>query len=149
VSKDIHLSWERYMEALLRIRARVAKGIKIQEHAEDECSVGFCSHTKAQWPDPQDYLWPDEPDRVVPKYRDVGQACPLDRSAQTPISEHNLYPSGCYHSCEFFRPKRVGWLPPRRGRKKKRPVFQQLTRERILALYDEQIRRTAEFCGWG
>lgn len=123
---DINLSRERYLAALIRIRNLIANGLPLDFDDDTTpgakhmyCDWGLCSDKKDAWPDPQDYQWPDQPDRVTPKHRTDSCLCPLDKR-----SKHNG--NGCFYSCRIFQPK-IKNLP---------------TREEVLALYDKKIAET-------
>ena len=66
-------------------------------HKNTECSWGMCQQNKKLWPDPQDYIWPYETDRVAPLRSDC---CPLD--ARGPAKEGELR-GGCFYNCKFFQ----------------------------------------------
>jgi hypothetical protein len=117
------LSDERYLAALIRVRDLIAKGERLVANDSEEignkyteCTWGLCSGDKKAWPDPQDYMWPDQPDRVAPKYRTNRQVCPFRRAPPSA--------NGCFWSCMIFKPKG-------------KPVP---TREEALALYDAKIK---------
>ena len=102
---SMYLSKKRYVEALKRIRKLIAGGL-ILTGCDDttpgdkstQCSWGLCQNDKDHWPDPIDYLWPDEPDRVAPKYLRDKMACPMDKRTYEEISGN-----GCFYSCRFFQ----------------------------------------------
>lgn len=131
MSDHLYMPNERWLEALKRMRARIASGLKLDAVNSDvtgdkytHCSWGMCSHDKEQWPESGDHLWPDqfeERGRVAPRYSIEGQVCPLCAEAK-----HN----GCFYECRVFQ--------RRRGRRGKKP----LARSFVLHLYDEAI---AEF----
>ena len=88
----------------------------------NECSWGMCCREKSYWPDAQDHLWPNDfikNSKIAPKYKDIGQHCPLD--AEPPI---NGKPYGCFYRCLIF------------DKKRKTP-----SRDEVLALYDATIER--------
>lgn len=118
-----NLTLERYIAALKRIRALIASGLPL-DYDDDTttgskhmyCTWGLCSDTKDAWPDPQDYIWPDQPWRVAPKNRETNHTCPFRQAAPSI--------NGCFWSCMIFKAKKHG-LP---------------TREQALALYDAKIK---------
>jgi hypothetical protein len=122
----LHLTQERYIEALQRQRRRILSGeVSLSGHDDEtpgckstECSWGLCSGEKAAWPDAQDHIWPDQFEqsgRVAPLYRRPGQPCPLDQ-------RESNGPSGCFWGCMFFQ-----------GDSRK------LTQEKVIQLYDKRI----------
>lgn len=130
---DIHMPDESYLDALIRIHDIIKNGLRKYGHDDctigcksTECSWGLCMDDKEHWPDPNDYLWPDNPNRVAPKYLTEHQKCPLDMRTN---EEHvNQYPHGCFYSCMFFKGK-------------------QLSKEQALELYAKQIEYTKRRIG--
>ncbi len=125
--KNINLSDDRYLAFLKRMRDLIASGAELKYEDSEEignkythCSWGMCCGDKSGWPDPQDYLWPDQPDRVDIKYSTKRQCCPLSRN-QTESS-------GCFYSCMIFKPN--GEKP---------------TREQAIKLYDDKIKEVEKF----
>ena len=114
MTSSYHLSHERYVAALQRLRAIVAGGAPLKFFdctdlgAKDtQCSWGMCSRQPALWPDAQDHLWPDQFERhgrIAPKYRAAGQLCPMDRATTGPAE-------GCFYRCRVFKP--AGGRPTR------------------------------------
>lgn len=112
---------DRYLAALERIRTLIKLGMELEGYDDttpgcknNECTWGLCAETKRHWPDPQDYLWPDQPNRIAPKYMRNHQACPMDK-------RENPDGNGCFYTCRFFQ-------------KGKNP-----TRDEVLKLYDYRI----------
>ena len=66
-----------------------------------ECTWGLCQQNKKLWPDPQDYKWPHDEDRVAPISRVV--ACPLDTDPDTGMGNN-----GCFYRCGFFNSRKFG-----------------------------------------
>lgn len=116
----------RWQDALRRMRATIARGSKLS--AEDSttigdkyttCSWGMCSDSDAQWPDPDDHIWPhlfERDDRVAPRAAPGG--CPMDK--RTGTDEESRW--GCFYHCRVF------------GKEIKKD-----DRKRALELYDETI----------
>lgn len=99
---EIYLSNERYLAALKRIKGLISAGLILKGQDDGSignkstgCSWGLCMDDKEHWPDSIDYLWPDTPERVVPKYTKVYQACPMDK-------RENPDGNGCFYTCRFF-----------------------------------------------
>ena len=93
---------DRYVVALKRLRTIVEKqdlngyDSRCIGNANNECSWGLCQQNKNLWPDPQDYVWPHDSDRIQPL---DGGACPLDW-------RDDPEESGCFHTCWFFQGKK-------------------------------------------
>ncbi len=124
--KTIHLSDERYLAALKRMRDLIASGHRFTSHDDDSpgnksmaCSWGLCSDDKEAWPDATDHLWPDEfiaRGRVAPLYRQKPHMCPFD-------TREKHTGNGCFYTCLHFK-------------KGVRP-----TKEQALELYDRMISK--------
>ena len=119
----LNLTDKRYLAALERIKVLIVDGLPLQGYDDTtigskntECTCGLCAETKQHWPDPKDYLWPDQPDRIAPKYTHPHQACPMDK-------RENPDMNGCFYTCRFFN-------------KGKNP-----NRDEVIAFYDHRIAR--------
>lgn len=97
----LYLSDKRYLAALKRVKKLIEGGL-ILTACDDttpgchstECSWGLCAADKDHWPEATDYLWPETPGRVAPKYLKDGQGCPMDT--------RNAGGSGCFYHCRVF-----------------------------------------------
>lgn len=128
MSRNIYLSDDRYLAVLKRLRARIANGLPFKAHDDDTpgdkstaCSWGLCSDDRAAWPNAEDHLWPDEftnGGRVAPLYRQRHHRCPIDTRNNADLLKSG---NGCFHTCAHFSKHYT------------------LTREQVLARYDEQI----------
>lgn len=124
------LPLRRYLAVLERLRALIASGIPLGGYDDEgvgckntECTWGLCQQDKATWPDPQDYIWPDQPHRIAPLSAPKGCLCPMDtREVPKVLTIGQERDGGCFYSCRFFK-NRSG-----------RP-----SRERALEFYDARI----------
>jgi len=126
--RQTHLSDERYLAALKRLKAVVAQGVEL--NAEDSTTPGdkyttttwgLCSEDPAHWPDKFDHLWPhsfETEGRVAPLHLAQHQLCPFDKRDKGGVN-------GCFYSCRIFQ----GPKP---------------TREQALELYDMRISQAEE-----
>ncbi|EOE0154449.1 hypothetical protein ACJ8S7_005102 [Klebsiella pneumoniae] len=121
--RNVNLSDKRYLAALERIKVLIVDGLPLKGYDDTtvgckntECSWGLCAQTKQHWPDKEDYLWPEQPNRISPKYTKEYQACPMDKRENPTLN-------GCFYTCRFFN-------------KGKNP-----TRDEAIALYDYRINR--------
>ena len=132
MEKSLHMSDERYLLALKRIRKSIADGGQLTFGNSDsmcdkhnECSWGMCSNDPAHWPDAGDHLWPDlfeKEGRVATLYFKPHQVCPMDRR----MNNGNMDVSdGCFWNCRVFRAGKG----------------QKVTREQALELFDQAIAR--------
>lgn len=128
---DLYMQDERYLAALVRIKALIENGLKLSGYDDTtpgckstECTWGLCQNDKAHWPDPNDYLWPDTPDRIVPKYLTTKQKCPMDKRENNKVTLN-----GCFYTCRFFN-------------KSVNP-----SRETVINLYERQIAYTQKRIG--
>jgi hypothetical protein len=101
--KQIYLSDSQYINALKRLRVIINRDNKptgfdsTDIGAKDtQCTWGLCRHDKVLWPEPKDYLWPEDVNRVVPKYRRSHHKCPLDQCFEAKSG-------GCFYTCAFFQ----------------------------------------------
>ena len=128
-----YLTNERYLIALQRFRAAIAKGNTSLTGFDDntigdkdtQVTWGLCNSEAAMWPDAQDHIWPHlftTEGRSAPLHTATGQGCAFDQNRHSADNP----PYGCFYRCDFFQTKRNTPLP---------------TRETILARYDELIAR--------
>lgn len=114
---------ERYILALKRLRIIVESescsgyDCTVTGMKSTECSWGLCQENKKLWPEPQDYTWPHEEDRIAPLHRGDDYMCPLETKHKGPGWK------GCFYRCAYF------------SKKKKMP-----TREQALQRIDELIK---------
>lgn len=113
----MNLPSKRYEVVLLRQKAKIENGLKLEYYDDDsignkstEVSWGLCS--EAAWPDAEDHLWPDKflaNGRVAPLYRTPEQMCPLDAR----LEKDQVGSTGCFYTCRIFKARRgaVGKLP--------------------------------------
>jgi hypothetical protein len=108
--RDIEMTDEAYLKALLRLRERIEKCNLVYfdddtiGSKDTQCTWGLCCASKEQWPDPEDHLWPDQfikEGRVAPKYRKPYQVCPMD-TRPVPNREAPRR-NGCFYTCLFFQ----------------------------------------------
>lgn len=134
--KPIHLSDERYLAALKRIRGIIVRGYLSLDfndctdigNKSTECSWGLCCDKHSHWPDAEDHLWPSRRnDVVVTLYRKGHHFCPFDRRMRFRNEKTNMG-NGCFYTCMVFH-RGSRSLP---------------TREEAIALYDEAIRMIEE-----
>ena len=121
---NIYLSDEAYLRALERIKKSIENDTILETDDSDiigdkhtHCTWGLCSNLKEHWPDPNDYLWPDQPNRIAPKYRNKKQYCPLD------AEKGKGKQGGCFWTCQIFKFKN------------------KLRKETVLKYYEEAIIR--------
>jgi hypothetical protein len=112
-----------YIATLKRMRDMIAagRGLSYEDSTEignkhTECSWGLCDDTKDLWPDPQFYIWPDQPNRIAPMHRLDAHTCPFRQAKPSA--------NGCFWSCMIFQSGKRNPLP---------------TRDQALALYDAKI----------
>jgi len=98
---DTKMTNDRYLAAIRRVKRLIEGGLILTAHDDTtpgchstECSWGLCTKDKEHWPDALDYLWPENPDRVAPKYLKDGQPCPMDK--------REMGGSGCFYHCRVF-----------------------------------------------
>lgn len=120
---DIWMKDDRYLLLLKRMKDRISQGLELvfwddttQGSKDTHNSWGLCTNDADAYPDTQDHLWPDDPTRHNPKYREAHQACPFDRGQDGSM--------GCFYRCMFFNPE--GPKP---------------TQKEAVHLYEEQINR--------
>jgi hypothetical protein len=103
VSKNLHLTDDRYLAALYRQRDRIIAGAEFAAIDSTtpgdkftEASWGLCTREPEAWPDRDDHLWPEQFDegRIAPKYRTENQPCPMQRKGGG---------TGCFYSCRIFK----------------------------------------------
>lgn len=139
-NRPLRLSDERYLAALRRFRDLVASGQPLEGYDDNttgnkstEVNWGLCSYDPAQWPDPQDHLWPHSfttQGRSAPLYRHEDQPCPFDHARDDDVKPNEVR-NGCFWRCEFFG----------KPRKKLSQTLVTLDRDTILARYDQLIAR--------
>lgn len=140
--RDIYLTDEQHLAALVRMRERIAADVE-PPHFNDsttrgdkhtECSWGQCTDDPTFW-SRDEQLFPDrEPivrhylvrgavvdvGSVSSKYHEKHQLCPFDRRED---GSRKPSPNGCFYTCRVFHPSKP------------------MTKERALALYDATIAR--------
>lgn len=130
VNKRRVLPLRRYLAVLERLRALIAGGLPLGGYDDEgfgykntECTWGLCQQDKATWPDPQDYIWPDNPERIAPLSAPKGCRCPMDTREVPKVQKSGGdIDYGCFYHCRFFQGKKS-----------------RLTREQALELYDARI----------
>lgn len=135
ISRPTRLSDDRYLAALRRFRDLVASGIALEGYDDNttgnkstEVNWGLCSYDPAQWPDPQDHVWPHRfttEGRTAPLYRQENQPCPFDHGRDDDVKPNEVR-NGCFWRCEFFKTRKYGPVP---------------NQDTILARYDQIIAR--------
>ena len=101
--KETHLTHDRYIIALKRIREQIKNGSKLKYKDSNvigdkyiTCSWGLCSMYKKQWPDKEDILRTYSDRRVETKQQDDEQNCPMDSNQTGEVL-------GCFYRCRVFQ----------------------------------------------
>lgn len=113
-----------YIATLKRMRDMIAAGRGL-DYDDDTtigskhmyCTWGLCDDTKDLYPNPEFYIWPDQPNRIAPMHRQDEHTCPFRQAKPSA--------NGCFWSCMIFQ------------RRRKEPM---VTRDRALELYDAKIK---------
>jgi hypothetical protein len=120
--KENHLSHERYIVALKRIKEQIANGSKLRYEDSNvvgnkyiTCSWGLCSMYKEQW-EKEDIIRDFNDGSVQVKQQDDNQPCPMDSK-----QEGEVY--GCFYRCRIFQ--NLDNLP---------------SREKAVKLYEKTIK---------
>lgn len=122
------LPQDRYVAVLKRVREAVANGRPLEAcddttpgNKSTSCSWGLCHDSAETWPDAQDHTFPVD-------FEKSGRISALSAPGKCPLDKRDdIGGSGCFWSCRVFQGKRGS----------------RLTREQVLALYDDTIRASS------
>lgn len=120
------LTIEQYLEALKKVRNRIANGIPIglydcnvTGYKNTYCNWGMCTESADVWDKPELHIWPMD-------FKENGRVAPLDSPSRCPLDYRPLeFGSGCFYKCWAFNP----------------PKPMKLTQVGTLERYDYEIRR--------